>query len=85
VVSVRLTPRAAHDVIVGWKDGVLQARVKAPPVEGKANEALCRMVAAKLGIASGRVAVVSGQTGRSKRVRIEGVDAGTVAARLEGG
>ena len=49
-------------------------RVTAPPVDGKANDALCRFVARAAGVAPSRVSVVRGHTSRDKVVRVEGVE-----------
>ena len=57
----------------------------APPVEGAANEALCRLVARAAGVAPSRVSVVRGQRGREKVVRIDGVDAAAVRERVGDG
>jgi hypothetical protein len=48
-------------------------RVTAPPVDGRANEALCRLLAKRAGVARGRVTVVRGERSRDKLVRIEGL------------
>jgi uncharacterized protein len=56
------------------RDGVLAVRVTAPPVDGKANQALRELLAAELGVAKGRVEVVRGQRGRRKLVRVSGAD-----------
>ncbi len=81
-ISVRLTPRAPVDELHAWDAALLQVRVRAAPVDGKANEALCRVVAAALGIAPGRVTLASGQRARNKRLRIEGLTDKEVARRL---
>jgi uncharacterized protein len=73
-LSVRVQPRARRDEIVGEHAGVVLIRVTAPPVEGKANAAACRLLAKRLGLASGKVAVVRGATARDKLVEIEGVE-----------
>lgn len=59
-------------MITGWRDGLLRVRVTAPPVDGKANAALERLVAKALGVRKGAVSVVSGARGREKTVAIEG-------------
>ena len=75
-ISVRLQPRASRPAVVGFReDGVLLVRVSEPPLDGRANRALCRLVAARLGIAPSKVTVVRGQTGRDKVLEIEGDDA----------
>ena len=82
MLSVRVTPRSARDEVVGWDGDVLRVRLRAPPVEGRANEALRRLLAAELGIPAGRVGIVSGAAARTKRVWIEGVNAEDIAARV---
>jgi uncharacterized protein (TIGR00251 family) len=74
-LAVRLQPRAPREEVVGERDGRLLVRVTAAPVDGRANRALCRLIARRLGIARGRVTVVSGQASRDKRVRVDGVSA----------
>ncbi len=73
-ITVRLTPRAGCDAIEGWRDDVLRVRVAAAPVDGAANAALIRLLAKALGVAASRVTIVSGATGRTKTVEVEGVD-----------
>ena len=73
--AVRLTPRGIADRVDGVVDGVLQARVSAPPVEGAANQALVRLIAAELGVARGAVHLIAGASGRVKLVTVDGVDA----------
>ena len=68
-LSVRLQPRARRDEIVGERDGAVLIRVTAPPVDGKANDALCRLVAKAAGIAPSRVSIVHGHTARDKVLR----------------
>jgi uncharacterized protein (TIGR00251 family) len=73
-VAIRLQPRARRNEIVGMRADAFLLRVTAPPVDGRANEALCRLVATAAGVAPSRVAVVRGLTSRDKVVRVEGVD-----------
>ncbi len=54
-LTVRLQPRARRTEIVGERGGVVVVRVTAPPVDGKANEALCRLIAKTAGVAPSRV------------------------------
>lgn len=81
-VEVRLQPRARRDEVAGEREGRLLVRVTAPPVEGRANEALRRLIAKRAGVARGRVAVVRGQRSRDKVVRVEGMTDGELRARL---
>jgi uncharacterized protein (TIGR00251 family) len=83
-LTVRLTPRGGRDALTGVRaDGVILARVSAPPVDGKANAALCRLLAKALGVAPSRVTIVRGQTARDKVVRVDGLDAGDAHERLD--
>jgi uncharacterized protein YggU (UPF0235/DUF167 family) len=57
-------------------------RVTAPPVDGKANDALCRLIAKKAGVAPSRVTLIRGHTARDKVVRVEGVEERALRAAL---
>ncbi len=71
VVRVRLQPRASRDEVVGVREGALVVRLTAPPVEGKANAALCALLAKRLGVPKSRVHLEAGEKGRDKRLRIQ--------------
>jgi hypothetical protein len=81
-ISVRLQPRASRSELREVRDGVLIARVTAPPVDGKANAALCRLIARAAGVAPSRVAVVRGASARDKVVQVEGMDEAALWAAL---
>jgi hypothetical protein len=75
VFSVRVQPRASRDEIVGEMGGALRVRVTAPPVDDRANAAVCRLLADELKIAVSAVRILAGQRSRNKRVEIRGVTA----------
>jgi uncharacterized protein (TIGR00251 family) len=79
---VRLQPRARRAEVVGERAGAIVIRVTAPPVDGKANAALCAFVAERAGVPRSRVSVVRGTTSRDKLVRVEGADAEDLRAAL---
>ena len=81
-LSIRLQPRARRDEVVGERGGAIVIRVTAPPVDGKANAALCAFVARAAGVSASRVSVVRGQTSRDKVVRVDGVSALTLRETL---
>jgi hypothetical protein len=82
-LRVRLTPRGGRDAVMGLReDGVLLVRVSAAPVDGKANVALCRLLAKALAAPRTSVAVVRGETARDKVVRVDGLGAADALARL---
>jgi len=82
LLRVRLTPRAGRSQIDGWDGDLLRVRVAAPPVEGKANDALLRLLAEALGVPPSRLRLVRGRTSREKVVAVEGVSGEDVRARL---
>lgn len=81
-LRVRLQPRAKRDEIVGVRGGALVVRVTAPPVDGKANAALCKLLAKALGVAPSTVAVIRGQSARDKVVRVDAVETAVALHRL---
>ena len=81
-LRVRLQPRARRDEVVGEREGAVVIRVTAPPVDGRANEALCRLVARKAGVAPSRVTLVKGHTAREKTLDVDGVDIAALRAAL---
>jgi uncharacterized protein (TIGR00251 family) len=81
-IAVRLQPRAGRDEIIGMRDGILVVRVTAPPVDGRANRALCKLVAQRAGVPASRVSVVRGARSRDKLVAVEGVEPDALAAAL---
>jgi uncharacterized protein (TIGR00251 family) len=82
-LRVRVQPRAKHSELAGRRAGALVVRVAAPPVEGKANAALCALLAELAGVPKTRVSVVRGASAREKTVRFEGLDRDALAAALE--
>lgn len=83
-MRVRVQPRARKNEIGGERNGALLVRVTAPPVDGKANKAVCRLLAKAAGVPPSRVSVERGDSGRDKLVRIAGASAADVAVRLRG-
>lgn len=84
-ISVRVVPRGGRDAIDGVTEaGELRCRVSAPPADGAANKALVRLVADALGVPPSAVAIEAGAASRTKRLRVSGVDAVTIAARYPG-
>ena len=81
-LQLRVQPGASRDRIVGRYGEALKVAVSAPPEKGRANQAVVKLVADALGVAAGSVSVVSGRTGRSKIVSVEGVSQAEVDAWL---
>jgi uncharacterized protein (TIGR00251 family) len=81
-LSVRVHPGAKRDAVTGLHDDAVKIALNAPPVDGKANEALIAFVAKQLSIPRSKIALVIGATSRSKTLRIAGKSAAEVAAAL---
>jgi len=82
ILSVRVVPRSSREGIAGYAEGVVRIRLNAPPVEGRANDALIRFLAKALGVPRSRVALVSGEAGRNKIVRVAGITRAAALAAL---
>lgn len=77
---MRVQPRASRDEIAGEWQGALKIRVTAPPVDDRANEALRRLLAARLKVPLSAVRIAAGERSRTKRVEIQGVTAAQILA-----
>jgi uncharacterized protein (TIGR00251 family) len=83
-IAVRVQARARRDEIASVRDGVLIVRVTAPALQGRANRAVCRLLADRLGVAPGQVTVFRGERSSEKVIELAGVDQATadIALRL---
>jgi uncharacterized protein (TIGR00251 family) len=81
-LSVRVHPGARKNGVTGVHADALKIALTAPPVDGKANEALIAFLADSLHLPRARVALLAGATSRVKTVRITGKSAAEVTAAL---
>ena len=81
-LAVRVQAGAGRSEIVGERDGRLVVRVAAKPIDGKANAALCALIAERAGVAKVAVSVVRGVAARDKVVRVVGVTGPALRAML---
>lgn len=82
-LAIRVTPRASHNEIIEIQnDGTVKIRLTAPPVEGKANQALIEFLSEVLEVPRSRIEIVAGTGGRDKLVSILDLDANTVHQRI---
>ena len=81
-LSLRIHPGAKKNAVLTLHGDALKIALTAPPVDGKANEALIALVAEKLSLPRSRVALVAGATSRNKMLRITGKSAAEVEAAL---
>lgn len=82
-IPVRVKPGAKQDTLIGPYGGSLKMTVVAPPEKGKANEAVARVLAGALNLATSRVRVVAGFTDQNKVVFVERCTADEVRRRLD--
>lgn len=82
LLRIRLTPRGGRDALNRYEDGLLHARVAAPPVDGAANRALLALLSDALDLPKSKIRFHSGETGRDKVVAVDGLTASEIAARL---
>ena len=82
--TVRVIPRSARTEIVGEYEGAVKVRLSSPPVDGAANAELIKLFAKKLGVAKSAVAIVSGETSKTKRLRVDGASAQRLRDALAG-
>ena len=70
-IEVKVLPRSSKDEIVEKKNGVYKIKLTAPAIEGKANKALMKLLAKKLGLPKREIRIVSGERSRIKSIRID--------------
>ena len=81
-LEVKVIPGASRDEVAGTMGNAVKIRLRAPPVEGRANEALIEFLAARLDLPRRALSLVRGDTARQKLLRIDGLDLPAVRARL---
>ncbi len=84
LIRVKAVPGASRDQITGLLGDRLKIRVAAPPEEGKANQAICLLIAKALGVGKRDVSVESGHSNPEKTIRANGVSCEAASAALLG-
>jgi len=82
-ITVRLLPRSSRPGVGGVREGALEIRVGAPPVEGRANEAARRLLAKLIGLPRSAVRLDAGARSRQKVFRLVGIAPDELRRRLE--
>jgi uncharacterized protein (TIGR00251 family) len=83
-IAIKVHPRAKRTAITGRLGEAYKLDLKAPPVDGKANEECIRFLAELIGVPRSAVRIVQGAAGRMKVVEIEGVEAAELERRITG-
>lgn len=81
-IPVWVQPRASRNEIVGIREGALHIRVTAPPVDGRANDTVGRLIAAAVKVPPSSVECLSGHRGRRKRLLVHGLNAAAIRSLL---
>ena len=81
-ISVRVQPRARSNALAALREGVLIVRVTAPPLDGRANEAVCRLLAGVLDVRASSLTIVRGERARDKLVAVDGIDQASADAAV---
>ena len=81
-LKVRVTPGARESAIGEWVDGVLRVKVREVAEKGRANEAVARLLAMRLGVAAGDVVLKRGATSREKLFEVARLDDAETGRRL---
>jgi uncharacterized protein len=84
VIGVRVSAGASRERVMGEHAGALKLSVAAAPERGKANKAVCELVAKTLGISRANVRVMSGDTSRDKKLLVAGLSRADLEAALAG-
>ncbi len=84
VIGVRVSAGASRDRVLGEHAGALKVSVAAAPERGKANKAVCALVAKTLGLSRAQVRLVSGETSRDKKLLVTGMPRADLEAALKG-
>lgn len=82
MIAVKAVPGAKRDEVAGPLGERLKVRVAQPPEGGKANKAICELLAKELGVKPGAVSVVRGTSNAEKVLRVEGLSLDAAIARL---
>jgi uncharacterized protein (TIGR00251 family) len=70
IVEIRVIPRARRNEVGGERAGRLVVRTTAAPVDGAANDAVCRLLADHYGVSARAIEIVAGHHGRDKTIRV---------------
>ena len=81
-LAVKAVPNAPRSAVAGWVGGALKVKVRAPALDGRANEALCGFLAGELGLRTSAVSLVQGAKSRLKVLEIRGLSLEQVRDRL---
>jgi uncharacterized protein (TIGR00251 family) len=83
ILAIKAVPGASRDQVAGWHGDALKVKVRAPALDGRANDALCAFLSDSLGVPRRAVTLTHGEKSRQKLVRIAGLTMADARSRLE--
>jgi len=83
LIDIFVQTRASKSEVVGVHDGTVRVRIAAPPVDGAANDAIIELLSKRFKVRKADIQIVSGATGRRKRVLVRGVGVDAVREAFE--
>ncbi len=83
LMTVKVVPGSSRTALAGVLGGMLKVKIAAAPEKGKANKALIQFLSKQLGTGRNDIEIISGQTNPVKQVRVTGLTAEDVRARLQ--
>ena len=83
ILRLHAQPGAKRTSVVGLYGDKLKIAVATPPVDGKANQAIIAFLAKTLGLSKSKLTIISGETSREKRIRIQGITADECVTKLQ--
>ena len=78
IINIRVIPRSSRPGVAGTRDNALLVRLRAPPLEGAANNELVEVLARAFAVPRRTIAIVAGERSRAKRVAVMGITADDV-------
>jgi uncharacterized protein (TIGR00251 family) len=81
-LNLKVTPNARANEVTGIRDGIIQVKINASPIEGKANSELVKYLAGLLEIPKSNISILRGHTSRNKTIEIAGRDGEEISRRL---
>lgn len=83
LLTLKIIPRSSRNVVVGQLGEALKIKLQAPPLDGKANQALIRFLSKKIGCNRSSIVINKGESNRNKLVSISGLPPETIREKLE--
>lgn len=83
ILKVKLVPKSSIDEITGVYGDALKIKIKAPPVEGKANKACCNYLAKIIGIPPKNISVIKGHKSKEKLICIENINSKIIKEKIK--